>query len=108
MPNTPAYLEWLTSGGVGAVLMKGADFLLNRKAREVKLLSDQLDRQDARMGRFEERLDECHENHEKCEEGRREDRKKIEDLEAEVRRFMDGDNSGPVAAYTPRKPRHER
>lgn len=99
LSSLPAWAEWLGTGAGGAALMKGADLIFGRKDRDTKRLSDQLDRTDARMEKFEKRLDECHENHEACERGRQEDRKKIDELEAEVRRFMAGDVTGDVAPY---------
>lgn len=91
------WAEWLTSGGLGAALMKGADFLLGRKSREVRSLSDQLERTDARLERFEKRLDDCQEQHEECERGRREDRQEIEGLKDQVAQLMRGE----VPTYQP-------
>lgn len=72
--NLPAWAQWLTSGGVGAVLMKGADVLMNRESRQVKTLGETIEILADQQEQFKRDLKACHEHHEACEENRRRDR----------------------------------
>lgn len=86
MADFPPWLEVIAGAIGGGGLTKLGDALFGRKAREVKALQDtvgtlseQLQKSDARMDEFGERLDECNRQHEACERGRREDRRALEE-----------------------------
>lgn len=83
--------EMIVSAIGGGGLAKAADFVFGRKSREVKalgevvgLLSTQVKEADRRLSEFGAKLDDCHQKHEECEAGRREDRKELAALKRQI------------------------
>jgi len=86
----------------GGGLMKAADMFFGRKGREVEALGKTIDilsstqeRFDGRLRETEKAVQDCHEAHRRCEEGRERDREEIGDLKAQIEALM----QGPVAGY---------
>lgn len=102
--------EWLTTGGLGAALMKGADLVFGRKGREVsalgdtiQILSDQQKNFAEDIKAFRGELLNCHEAHERCEQGRQEDRERHQRELAELRANIDALlKEPPLPGYHPK------
>jgi chromosome segregation ATPase len=102
--NGPAWGELIVGAVTGGGLKWIADAVLGRKGVEVKALGATIGILSAQQALFakdlaatRQEIQECHDNHRKCEEDRELDRRQIEDLKDQIATLMDG----PPASYRP-------